>query len=151
MTSKMLDARTRKAEGEGCSTSLETYFKKLPCQFQSESPIMQFQKEGICFGVSRFGRCLLADDMGLGKTLQALTIIAQYQSEWPALIVTPATMRLVWREQELESKQSFVRYLSVPYTPHPPTDGWLPPSLRNTMHGMCRCAYLKMYFFANLP
>ena len=33
---------------------------------------MEFQKQGILFGLARGGRCLLGDEMGLGKTLQAL-------------------------------------------------------------------------------
>ncbi|KAJ9592250.1 hypothetical protein L9F63_001251 [Diploptera punctata] len=32
--------------------------------------LMPFQRDGICFGISKNGRCLLADDMGLGKTIQ---------------------------------------------------------------------------------
>jgi SWI/SNF-related matrix-associated actin-dependent regulator 1 of chromatin subfamily A len=29
--------------------------------------LLDFQKDGIVFGVSRGGRCLLGDDMGLGE------------------------------------------------------------------------------------
>lgn len=31
------------------------------------SQLLEFQKYGVSFGVSRKGRCLIADDMGLGK------------------------------------------------------------------------------------
>jgi len=36
--------------------------------------LYKFQREGIEFGVSRFGRFLLADEMGVGKTLQAIAV-----------------------------------------------------------------------------
>jgi len=39
--------------------------------------------------------------MGLGKTLQALLLAAQFQSEWPVLIVAPSSLRFVWREQAM--------------------------------------------------
>lgn len=58
-----------------------------------------FQEEGIKFGISRGGRCLIADDMGLGKTIQALGIADYYRSEWPLLIVCPSSMRYQWEEE----------------------------------------------------
>ena len=43
---------------------------------------------------------MLADEMGLGKTAQALAIIAHYlEEDGPALIVTPASLPGVWRDQ----------------------------------------------------
>jgi len=80
---------------------LNDYVSDLPRQLQSDHPLMEFQKEGIRYGLSRHGRCLIADEMGLGKTLQALVIAAQYREEWPALVVTPAILRFVWHEQAL--------------------------------------------------
>lgn len=88
--------------GEEAWESLKEYMSRLSSNTESACQLLPFQQEGICFGLSRKGRCLLADDMGLGKTLQALTVIAQYQKEWPALVVTPATLRLVWREQAFQ-------------------------------------------------
>ena len=55
--------------------------------------LFQFQKEGICFGINRNGRVLIADDMGLGKTIQALGIAHYYLNEWPLLIVAPSSVR----------------------------------------------------------
>eukprot|EP00746_Dinoflagellata_sp_MGD_P137699 gnl/MRDRNA2_/MRDRNA2_71462_c0_seq1.p1 gnl/MRDRNA2_/MRDRNA2_71462_c0~~gnl/MRDRNA2_/MRDRNA2_71462_c0_seq1.p1 ORF type:complete len:715 (-),score=158.26 gnl/MRDRNA2_/MRDRNA2_71462_c0_seq1:51-2048(-) len=78
---------------------LDEYLCKLPREVHEERPVMQFQKDGIRFGIAREGRCLIGDDMGLGKTMQALAIIAQYMDEWPALVVAPSAVRLVWREQ----------------------------------------------------
>lgn len=80
---------------------LNTYLASLPEEIQQERPVMQFQKDGIRFGLARGGRVLLGDEMGLGKTLQALAIAGQYQSEWPAIVVAPSALRFVWRDQAL--------------------------------------------------
>lgn len=31
------------------------------------SALLSFQKDGVCFGIEKGGRCMIADDMGLGK------------------------------------------------------------------------------------
>mmetsp|Transcript_60366 Transcript_60366/g.112011 ORF Transcript_60366/g.112011 Transcript_60366/m.112011 type:complete len:751 (+) Transcript_60366:73-2325(+) len=63
--------------------------------------LLPYQLEGLKFGLSRKGRCLIGDEMGLGKTLQALALAAQYQEDWPVLVICPATLRWVWKEQAL--------------------------------------------------
>ncbi|XP_076382989.1 SWI/SNF-related matrix-associated actin-dependent regulator of chromatin subfamily A-like protein 1 isoform X3 [Megalopta genalis] len=57
------------------------------------SQLMPFQREGICYGISKNGRCLIADDMGLGKTIQALGIAHYFRTDWPLLIVVPSSVR----------------------------------------------------------
>jgi SWI/SNF-related matrix-associated actin-dependent regulator 1 of chromatin subfamily A len=42
------------------------------------------------------GRLLLADEMGLGKTVTSLAIMLAYKSEWPLLILCPASLRYTW-------------------------------------------------------
>ena len=42
------------------------------------------------------GRLLLADEMGLGKTVTSLAIMTHYQTEWPLLILCPASLRHTW-------------------------------------------------------
>lgn len=43
------------------------------------------------------GRILCADEMGLGKTITSLAIMSAYQqSEWPLLILCPASLRYTW-------------------------------------------------------
>ncbi|XP_065215119.1 SWI/SNF-related matrix-associated actin-dependent regulator of chromatin subfamily A-like protein 1 [Planococcus citri] len=62
--------------------------------------LFPFQKEGVQFGVSKNGRCIIADDMGLGKTIQAIGIAHYYYHDWPLLVVCPSSMRYQW-EQEI--------------------------------------------------
>jgi SNF2 family DNA or RNA helicase len=38
-------------------------------------------------------KLLLADEMGLGKTVTSLAIMSYYESEWPLLILCPASLR----------------------------------------------------------
>ena len=42
------------------------------------------------------GRLLLADEMGLGKSITSLAIMSHYMSEWPLLILCPASLRHIW-------------------------------------------------------
>ncbi|XP_038077029.1 SWI/SNF-related matrix-associated actin-dependent regulator of chromatin subfamily A-like protein 1 [Patiria miniata] len=60
--------------------------------------LMNFQREGVNFAISREGRVLIADDMGLGKTLQAICIACFYRAEWPVLVVSPSSVRYSWAE-----------------------------------------------------
>jgi SWI/SNF-related matrix-associated actin-dependent regulator 1 of chromatin subfamily A len=61
--------------------------------------LVGFQKDGIKFGISRGGRCLIADDMGLGKTRQALAIADFFKDDWPLLVVTNASTRNFWESE----------------------------------------------------
>lgn len=60
------------------------------------SSLMGFQKDGVCFGINKQGRCMIADDMGLGKTYQALAIADFYRNNFPLLICTTASTRDAW-------------------------------------------------------
>ena len=60
--------------------------------------LMPFQREGICYGISKNGRCMIADDMGLGKTIQALGIAHYFRNDWPLLIVVQSSIRYQWSE-----------------------------------------------------
>lgn len=56
-----------------------------------------FQREGYEFAIHQAnGRLLLADEMGLGKTVTSLAIMLKYKSEWPLLILCPASLRHTW-------------------------------------------------------
>ncbi|XP_052755113.1 SWI/SNF-related matrix-associated actin-dependent regulator of chromatin subfamily A-like protein 1 [Galleria mellonella] len=68
-----------------------------PIEATLRHKLMPFQEEGVRFGISRRGRCMIADDMGLGKTFQALAIASYYRHDWPLLIVTTSSMRDTWQ------------------------------------------------------
>ena len=63
-----------------------------------EEQLMPFQREGVCFGLRRGGRCLIGDEMGLGKTVQALALASAYRDEWPGLIISPSSLREQWAD-----------------------------------------------------
>nr|XP_012147228.1 PREDICTED: SWI/SNF-related matrix-associated actin-dependent regulator of chromatin subfamily A-like protein 1 isoform X2 [Megachile rotundata] len=62
------------------------------------SSLMPFQRKGICYGISKRGRCMIADDMGLGKTIQALGIAHYFKENWPLLIIVPSSVRYQWTD-----------------------------------------------------
>ncbi|XP_041982252.1 SWI/SNF-related matrix-associated actin-dependent regulator of chromatin subfamily A-like protein 1 [Aricia agestis] len=70
-----------------------------PIENTIRNKLLPFQEEGVRFGISRHGRCLIADDMGLGKTFQALAIVSYYRHNWPLLIVTTSSMRDTWQSK----------------------------------------------------
>lgn len=63
-----------------------------------EEQLMPFQREGVRFGLTRGGRCLIGDEMGLGKTVQALALASAYRDEWPGLIISPSSLREQWAD-----------------------------------------------------
>ncbi|XP_051549131.1 DNA annealing helicase and endonuclease ZRANB3 [Myxocyprinus asiaticus] len=69
----------------------------LPKKVQEK--LMPFQREGVCFALSRDGRCMIADEMGLGKTIQAISVAYIYRQEWPLLIVVPSSLKYPWIEE----------------------------------------------------
>ncbi|AFM98448.1 Snf2/Rad54-like helicase [Encephalitozoon hellem ATCC 50504] len=60
--------------------------------------LLPFQREGVRYALSRRGRIIIADDMGLGKTIQALAVSYYYRSEWPLLIIAPASLLDDWAD-----------------------------------------------------
>ena len=58
-----------------------------------------FQRQGVEFGLRVQGRVLIGDEMGLGKTLQGMTLACAYRSQWPCLILAPASMCLQWADE----------------------------------------------------
>jgi len=71
-----------------------------PCQ--TPQRLFPYQKEGVAFGVARQGRALLADETGLGKSVQALVIAAQFQEQWPLLVVAPTSRSTHWHRMAIE-------------------------------------------------
>ncbi|MBY0545843.1 MAG: DEAD/DEAH box helicase [Candidatus Obscuribacterales bacterium] len=58
-----------------------------------------FQKAGILYALDR-KRVIIGDEMGLGKTIQALATL-HAANAYPALIVTPASLKFNWAESEI--------------------------------------------------
>eukprot|EP00986_Skeletonema_menzelii_P008167 scaffold3356_cov154-Skeletonema_menzelii.AAC.17 len=83
--------------------NLNTLLKKLrPFQRKAfdfavnPNPSGQQTKNNYVAGAGT-GRILCADEMGLGKTITSLAIMSAYQqSEWPLLILCPASLRYTW-------------------------------------------------------
>jgi len=61
--------------------------------------LYQFQIEGVKYGLSKFGRCIIGDEMGVGKTVQALAICTVYKEEWPCLILCPSSLKYNWMNE----------------------------------------------------
>ena len=59
--------------------------------------LMPFQKDSVFYAMEK-KKVFIADEMGLGKTVQALAIIQATQS-YPALIVSPATVKYNWKKE----------------------------------------------------
>eukprot|EP00930_Biecheleria_cincta_P024813 TRINITY_DN17713_c0_g1_i2.p1 TRINITY_DN17713_c0_g1~~TRINITY_DN17713_c0_g1_i2.p1 ORF type:complete len:748 (+),score=116.45 TRINITY_DN17713_c0_g1_i2:117-2360(+) len=64
-----------------------------------DAALLPFQRAGVAFAVRHGGRCLIGDDMGLGKTIQAIATCCAFRQDWPALVVVPNSLRLVWAEE----------------------------------------------------
>ena len=56
------------------SQEAQILFEKLPQHLRQN--LMEFQREGVLFGLARNGRLLIGDEMGLGKTVQVYAIKA---------------------------------------------------------------------------
>ncbi|XP_048024130.1 DNA annealing helicase and endonuclease ZRANB3 isoform X1 [Megalobrama amblycephala] len=86
-----------KAGPEGVSLHGKDALQLLPQKLQEK--LMPFQREGVCFALSRDGRCMIADEMGLGKTIQAISVAYIFKQEWPLLIVVPSSLKYPWIEE----------------------------------------------------
>ena len=68
---------------------------------QTLARLYDFQKEGVNFVLERHGRALIGDEMGVGKTIQAIIAASVYMDEWPVLVICPASIKLIWRDEFL--------------------------------------------------
>jgi SWI/SNF-related matrix-associated actin-dependent regulator of chromatin subfamily A-like protein 1 len=73
--------------------------------------LLPFQVESICFAIRQQGRLLLADDMGLGKTLQGLAIASYYKKEWPLFIISPSSVKFMWKQSAKRWVSNTIRKL----------------------------------------
>ena len=89
----------RCAPAETHSNEAQMLFEKLPPHLRLH--LMEFQREGVLFGLATNGRVLIGDEMGLGKTVQAIAIASAYKSDWPLLVVCPSSLRSMWAQEIL--------------------------------------------------
>ena len=81
------------------SPSLRPAFDPAAAGAAMNAKLLKFQREGVAFGLRAKGRVLIADEMGCGKSAQAIRLCLHYFSEWPALIVCPASLRYTWAHE----------------------------------------------------
>ena len=60
--------------------------------------LFPYQEEGVAKIKQFNGRVLLADEQGLGKTIQSIKYIVN-ENIYPAVIVSPATLKLNWQRE----------------------------------------------------
>lgn len=61
--------------------------------------LLPFQRAGVRKAIENEGRVFICDEMGLGKTIQALSVLAFYRPQWPALIICPSSLRYTWKNE----------------------------------------------------
>ena len=70
-------------------------FKSVEGDFE----LYPFQKEGVKIMLHADGNILLGDEMGLGKTPQASSYLHWKKDSFPALIISPASLKEKWQEE----------------------------------------------------
>lgn len=76
-------------------TKKEIDFKSVDGKFE----LYPFQKEGVKIMLHSEGNILLADEMGLGKTPQASSYLHWKKDSFPALVISPASLKENWRKE----------------------------------------------------
>lgn len=84
---------------DNAKKQVQAFLAGLPQELREQNKLLDYQMDGVAFGLHRGGRALIGDEMGLGKTVQALVLAAQYDVEWPVLVVAPSSLRFVWKDQ----------------------------------------------------
>ena len=96
----LLDNKSMPKEAERFLYCLRNYKNiRFPLKPSLEKILRDYQKEGYRWLANlanyRLGG-ILADDMGLGKSLQIITMINSFDTAYPNLIVSPASLTYNW-------------------------------------------------------
>lgn len=73
--------------------------KKSKLECEEFEKLYPFQKEGVLRMLNMNSNILLADEMGLGKSVQGAMYLRLKKESWPALIVSPATLKKNWQKE----------------------------------------------------
>ncbi|NQZ57415.1 MAG: DEAD/DEAH box helicase [Lentisphaeraceae bacterium] len=91
-SSRQLVARLKNTP-EPQPAPVSEHLKGILRSYQSEGVEFMHHRLSVDLGV------ILADDMGLGKTLQTIALIEGMKSDQPILVVAPASVLYVWRDE----------------------------------------------------
>lgn len=64
-----------------------------------KAELFPFQEENVAFIERCHGRAIVGDEMGLGKTWSAIAWLELHKELRPAVIVVPASLKLMWANQ----------------------------------------------------
>jgi len=92
---------------EEVQKSLELTTQKIMASHESDSSLeipvpegkeyLPYQRAGVAYAVRNEKHTIIGDDMGLGKTVQALGVVNYDETIQNVLVISPAQLRLVWR------------------------------------------------------
>jgi SWI/SNF-related matrix-associated actin-dependent regulator of chromatin subfamily A-like protein 1 len=87
-----------KSKQENIAMSTQASIDSLVLPTFSAGRILRpFQKVAVAFAIKN-KQVLIADEMGLGKTIESIATLETIKA-FPALIVCPASLKLVWKEE----------------------------------------------------
>jgi SWI/SNF-related matrix-associated actin-dependent regulator 1 of chromatin subfamily A len=76
-------------------------FDEAALKFREGFNLYGYQRAGVSYIIDKGGRALLGDDMGLGKTVQAIGVARHYESDWPVVVIAPASLLYNWKKEFL--------------------------------------------------
>ena len=72
---------------------------KNEIKYKEFEKLYPFQKEGVLKMLKMNSNILLADEMGLGKTVQGAAYLKLKKDSFPALVISPASLKENWRKE----------------------------------------------------
>lgn len=100
-TKEEIEERKRKKANDP-SYAIDAEYDTSYLKLREGWDLYPYQRAGLKYAVSKNGRILLGDDMGLGKTPQGIAIARHYQSDWPLVVIAPASLLFNWKKEILQ-------------------------------------------------